>query len=88
MADVPTCAGRAPIVTELAVGTYFWCACGLSKTRAVLCDGSHAGTAFEPREVVITEAKRYGLCTCKLSSKGAICDGTHKTLPPEAPKVG
>jgi CDGSH iron-sulfur domain-containing protein 3 len=83
---VPTCAGRAPIVTELAVGTYWWCACGLSKTQP-FCDGSHAGTAFGPKEVVITEAKRYGLCTCKLSSKGAICDGTHKTLPPEAPKV-
>ncbi|HUO10847.1 MAG TPA: CDGSH iron-sulfur domain-containing protein [Phycisphaerae bacterium] len=78
----PHCAGRAPIVLELEPGTYWWCQCGLSNTQP-FCDGSHAGTPFEPVELVITERKKYGLCTCKTSSKGPICDGSHKRLPPE-----
>ena len=85
--NTPTCAGRAPIVLELQPGTYWWCACGLSKSQP-FCDGSHEGTGFEPRELVITEPKKYGLCTCKTSSKGAICDGSHKRLPPETLVVG
>jgi CDGSH iron-sulfur domain-containing protein 3 len=76
----PHCAGTRSIAMELQPGTYWWCACGLSKTQP-WCDGSHAGTEFSPTEFVVTEAKRYGLCTCKMSKNGPICDGSHKQLP-------
>ena len=78
--EMPQIAGRAPIVTELQPGTYWWCACGRSKTQP-FCDGSHEGTGLEPRELVIAEPKRVALCTCKQSSNKPFCDGSHKRLP-------
>ena len=37
----PTIAGRAPIAIDVEAGkTYYWCACGRSKSQP-LCDGSH-----------------------------------------------
>ncbi len=77
----PALGGRIPIVLNLEPGTYFWCACGLSKTQP-FCDGSHEGTAFQPIELIIPVAKRCALCTCKLSKNSPMCDGSHKTLPP------
>jgi CDGSH-type Zn-finger protein len=74
--------GCKPIVGVLEPGTYWWCDCGRSKTQP-FCDGSHEGTGFEPRELVVTEAKKYALCTCKMSAHAPLCDGTHKTLSPE-----
>ena len=75
----PECPDKKPAVLELAAGTYWWCACGRSKSQP-WCDGSHKGSEFSPREVIITEPKRYALCVCKRSSNGCFCDGTHKTL--------
>lgn len=75
----PDIGGRAPIVTELQPGTYWWCACGRSKSQP-FCDGSHKGTDFQPQEVVITEPKRVALCTCKRTHKMPFCDGSHKNL--------
>ena len=77
----PELGGRSPIVLELQPGTYWWCACGKSKNQP-FCDGSHEGTEFSPRELVITETKRCALCTCKLSTNSPMCDGSHKRLPP------
>lgn len=44
-----------PLVTELGVGTYYWCRCG--KTRTVpYCDSSHEGTGITPLPFEIEEA--------------------------------
>lgn len=76
-------AGRRSAKIEVKAGkSYFWCACGLSKSQP-FCDGSHTGTAFTPVEYVAEETKIVGFCTCKRSEKGAICDGAHKLLQPE-----
>ena len=80
----PTIAGRVPAVLNLEPGSYAWCSCGLSANQP-FCDGSHAGTGFQPRDLVITEAKRCALCTCKHTKNGPMCDGSHKTLPPATP---
>ncbi|HTA27134.1 MAG TPA: CDGSH iron-sulfur domain-containing protein [Bacteroidia bacterium] len=77
--DTPNIAQKANYPVELQPGTYFWCACGLSKNQP-FCDDSHIGTKFEPVEFVIAETKTVKLCGCKLSSKAPFCDGFHKTL--------
>ena len=81
MADVKI-GGRVPVVMTLEPATYWWCACGRSKHQP-FCDGSHEGTGLEPREVVISEAKRCALCTCKQTKNSPMCDGSHKGLPAE-----
>ena len=44
----PTIAQKAPYPVAVEAGkTYYWCACGQSKTQP-LCDGSHKGSAFSP----------------------------------------
>ena len=65
-----------PEVMELEPGSYWWCQCGLSKTQP-FCDGSHAGTQFEPIELKIESRKRVALCKCKQTAKAPFCDGTH-----------
>ncbi|HIA01403.1 MAG TPA: CDGSH iron-sulfur domain-containing protein [Myxococcales bacterium] len=75
----PVIAARVPAVMELEEGTYWWCKCGKSKNQP-WCDGSHAGSGFEPVEITITEKRRYALCQCKASKKSAFCDGTHKNV--------
>jgi CDGSH-type Zn-finger protein len=77
--DTPNIAQKANYPVELQPGTYYWCACGLSKNQP-FCDDSHIGTKFEPVEFVIAETKTVKLCGCKLSSKAPFCDGFHKTL--------
>jgi CDGSH iron-sulfur domain-containing protein 3 len=77
---LPCCAKSGPYVMEMEPGTYYWCACGLSKNQP-FCDGSHKGSEFSPEKVEITEKKKVGWCGCKQSKKGAICDGYHKNLP-------
>ena len=77
--DEPNIAAKSPAVLELEPGTYWWCACGLSKGQPY-CDGSHAGSSFEPVKLEITEKKRVALCACKHSKNGAYCDGAHAKL--------
>jgi CDGSH-type Zn-finger protein len=43
----PTSPQKFPYVMDMAPGTYYWCACGGSKSQP-FCDGSHKGTAFAP----------------------------------------
>jgi CDGSH-type Zn-finger protein len=72
--------GRAPVVENLQPGTFFWCACGRSKSQP-FCDGSHAGTEFEPLEFTIDAPRRCALCACKRTHTQPFCDGSHKSLP-------
>ena len=80
METMPEIGGRAPIAVDVTAGeTYWWCACGRSKTQP-FCDGSHEGTPFTPMEWVAPASKKVLFCTCKRSGKMPLCDGTHKTL--------
>ncbi len=71
-------------IGEPIVGaTYFWCACGYSKSQP-FCDHSHLGTGFKP--VKYTQ-KRYkyevSFCGCKMSKSAPICDSTCTTKIPK-----
>jgi CDGSH-type Zn-finger protein len=70
---------RFPIVQPVQPGTYWWCACGRSKSQP-FCDGSHKGTGFSPVEAEIAEAKTVAWCGCKHSKLAPFCDGSHSKL--------
>lgn len=75
----PIIAQKSPCVQKVEAGTYWWCACGRSKTQP-FCDGSHQGTGLGPRKVEMAEGKTVAWCGCKHSQSGPFCDGTHRTL--------
>jgi CDGSH-type Zn-finger protein len=75
----PHIAQQSPYGLDLEPGTYWWCACGLSKNQP-FCDGSHQGGPFTPLQVEIAEQGKYWLCGCKHSKNGAFCDGSHNKL--------
>jgi len=78
----PTIADRKPIETKLEAGkTYYWCACGRSNNQP-FCDGSHAGTEYEPLAFKAKEETNW-LCMCKHSANPPYCDGSHANLPSE-----
>lgn len=77
--ETPHLADVTPTVTELEAGTYWWCACGLSKNQP-FCDGSHKGTAFTPVRFDLDEPRRVALCRCKRTANSPFCDGAHKGL--------
>jgi len=74
-----TIAAREPAVLTLEPGTYYWCACGLSKKQP-FCDGSHKGTGFEPVVFEIEQQKKVALCQCKQTDTPPFCDGSHNQL--------
>jgi len=77
----PEIGGRAPIAVEVEAGkSYWWCACGRSKTQP-FCDGSHKVTSFTPIEFKAEKSENVFFCTCKRSGKRPLCDGSHKRLP-------
>jgi len=65
-----------PLVTELGVGTYYYCQCGKTKT-VPFCDGSHAGSGITPLKYEIEEAGTYALCNCGLTTNPPYCSGAH-----------
>jgi CDGSH-type Zn-finger protein len=70
---------KGPLVQEAEAGTYWWCACGRSKTQP-FCDGSHKGTGLGPKRVDLAEAKAVAWCGCKHSKNPPFCDGSHAGL--------
>jgi CDGSH-type Zn-finger protein len=75
----PDIAQKSPYVLDLEAGTYWWCACGKSKTQP-FCDGSHKGSDFSPVKLELTAKTKVALCGCKHSAKKPYCDGTHNKL--------
>lgn len=77
--DDPIIVQKAPFDVELEPGTYWWCACGRSKSQP-FCDGSHSGTEFQPVKFSLDEKKTVSLCGCKWSADAPFCDGAHESL--------
>jgi CDGSH-type Zn-finger protein len=76
----PDIGGRAPIPVEVEAGkSYWWCACGRSKTQP-FCDGSHKVTSLTPIEFKAAKSEKVFFCTCKRSTRKPTCDGSHKKL--------
>ena len=75
--DQPEIAQKSPYSLELAPGTYWWCACGRSKSQP-FCDGSHKGSEFEPIAWQAAESKQMWFCGCKSTANAPFCDGSHK----------
>jgi CDGSH-type Zn-finger protein len=81
MSETPEIGGRKPMVVNAEAGkSYWWCACGRSKSQP-LCDGSHKGTPFSPREFKPETTGEVWFCTCKRTTTPPLCDGSHKKLP-------
>ena len=79
----PYIPATAPAAVELEAGeTYYWCSCGRSKNQP-FCDGSHAGTEFEPLEFVAEKSGKHFLCQCKRTEGPPLCDGSHKAITEE-----
>lgn len=76
----PVVADRKPCILDLKAGTYFWCACGRSAAQP-WCDGSHAGTDFQPLKFELNEETRMALCLCKHTKNEPKCDGQHSRIP-------
>jgi CDGSH-type Zn-finger protein len=75
----PIIAQKSPIVQKVEPGTYFWCACGKSKSQP-LCDGAHKGSGFAPLKTEIAAAKTVAWCGCKHTKNAPFCDGSHTKL--------
>ena len=76
----PTIAQKGPYPTAVEAGkTYYWCACGQSKTQP-LCDGTHKGSGFSPKPYTAEKDGTVYFCGCKNSGKGTLCDGSHAKL--------
>jgi CDGSH iron-sulfur domain-containing protein 3 len=76
----PTVAGAAPLGVDVQAGkSYWWCACGLSKSQP-FCDGSHKGGDFSPTAFKPEKDGKVWFCTCKQSAKAPLCDGSHKQI--------
>lgn len=75
--DPPRCPQNRPYVLEEQAGTTrAWCACGRSRTQP-FCDGSHAGTRFQPLETHCPTTRRVAWCGCKRTKTPPFCDGSH-----------
>ena len=73
-------AQKTPYGVEVEAGkSYYWCACGLSKSQP-FCDGSHKGSEFTPVKYEAPQAKTVYFCGCKQTAHPPLCDGAHKKL--------
>jgi CDGSH-type Zn-finger protein len=84
MSTTPEIGGRRPLAVDVEAGkSYWWCACGRSKSQP-FCDGSHKGSGFTPVEWKAEKAEQAWFCACKRTGSRPMCDGSHKTLSPPA----
>lgn len=79
-------AKKGPYGVHVEAGqTYFWCACGHSKTQP-FCDNAcqsvneRNGTSFKPLKYVADDTKKMWFCGCKQTRQPPLCDGTHASL--------
>ena len=73
-------ASRTPLPVDVEAGkSYWWCACGRSKSQP-FCDGSHKGSGFMPVRYEAAKSEKVWFCGCKQSAKAPLCDGSHKKL--------
>ncbi|NQZ56480.1 MAG: CDGSH iron-sulfur domain-containing protein [Lentisphaeraceae bacterium] len=71
---------KKPVAVEVEAGkTYFWCACGTTKTEP-FCDGSHSKTQKRPKMFKADKSETVFLCTCKKTKNPPFCDGSHGRL--------
>jgi len=76
----PIIASTTPFAVEVEEGkSYYWCSCGRS-ARQPYCDGSHAGTKFNPLPYKADKTGPVYFCGCKQTSNQPMCDGTHNKL--------
>jgi CDGSH-type Zn-finger protein len=75
----PIIAQRFPIAQKVEKGTYWWCACGRSKSQP-FCDGAHKGSGLGPLKIDIADDKAVAWCGCKHSKNPPFCDGSHSGL--------
>ncbi|MCW9023743.1 MAG: CDGSH iron-sulfur domain-containing protein [Gammaproteobacteria bacterium] len=76
----PLMTQKGPYAVEVEEGkTYYWCACGHSKTQP-FCDGSHKVSGMEPVAFKAEKTEKVYLCGCKQSGNKPFCDGAHKDL--------
>ncbi|MBC6408194.1 MAG: CDGSH iron-sulfur domain-containing protein [Rhodobacteraceae bacterium] len=80
MSDTPIIPQKSPIPVDVTAGkSYFWCACGQSKTQP-FCDGSHKDTGISPVKFEADADKKVFFCGCKASANAPLCDGSHSSL--------
>ena len=73
----PVRSSDTPFAVDVEQGkTYYWCACGRSKSQP-FCDGSHKDTEFSPVKYVADESKTVYFCGCKATQSQPLCDGSH-----------
>ena len=76
----PEIAAKSPFSVEVKEGkAYFWCSCGKS-AKQPFCDGSHAGSEFEPVKYKCEEDGTVFFCGCKRTGRAPLCDGSHSKL--------
>lgn len=76
----PVIAQKSAYTAEVEAGkTYYWCACGRSKSQP-FCDGSHQGTGFEPVAFTAEKTETVSLCGCKHTANKPFCDWSHSKL--------
>lgn len=75
----PVRSSDTPFAVDVEQGkTYYWCACGKSKSQP-FCDGSHKDSEFTPVKFVAEEAKTVYFCGCKTTKNQPLCDGSHNS---------
>lgn len=80
MTNTPVVAQPNPFPVDVEEGkSYFWCACGLSKSQP-FCDGSHKTTDLTPVKYTAEASKKVFFCGCKQTGNQPLCDGTHSKL--------